>query len=236
MDIKKIIRNVHENDIVELEVNPINKESRTFITHSKANKYVVFDFLRENIKGAESKITYYYLNNYDNINVPTVLLNNTSPDLPTCINLGYDSLNCAMLSFKTMFFPKAFKENHYLFSFYHELAHTSFYQRSMNTDLKDRPSKELHSDFFGLYFTLKNIQESEIDDVLDSYIKIRKSKIYSPKKDYHYKKSKKMGELFRIYYKQMDFNKSYEEVDKLAYSFVKALNKKKEKIETYFIF
>lgn len=159
----------------------------------------------------------------------TMVSDNTDDDV--FINMGFSKINNLFLYFKTYFFAKEFKDNYKKFIFYHELAHTSSYQRGDKRELKEVFDREAHSDFFALYFVLKDLNLEQSVIILDRYKYFRYSDIHSPNSLYSKNYSMEIYKFFLKNHEKIEYKDSYQNVDKKSNDFVVNIKSAKEVLD-----
>lgn len=209
--------------------NPLNSHAKTFIfSVENKNDKQRYDIYKNIENQVDNNINFkMYLRSFVKyIKEPTTLVNSEKKD-PMAINIGFSKFHKLSFSLFSLFFSKIFKEYFNYFVFYHEIGHTSLHQKINNTEnkydeIKINYFKEVHSDFFALFCTLRKLTKKERVDFLNSYLKLRKSKTLSPNELYSKEYSFCLYEYFLE--KENFKNMSFQEIDDKAYQFVKNLN------------
>lgn len=252
MTAEKTIKQIEKEDVV-LYKNPINPESKTFIFKSDSNRENVVKKIKESLSEGNFKDNFMfsmYIKSFvHNVDHPVSMVNQYFKD-PCAIHLDFSGFNKFSFNLSTYFYPPAFKDNFLEFCFYHELGHTSKYQRNLEREESEdfAKFKELHSDFFSVYCTLRDMKnkpsnekykyktaDKPFEDFLTSYLKLRSSNIFSPKDSYSIEYSEFLHFIFTRYFHDIDFELSYKEVDIIAYNFALEVESKSFKdAEEYF--
>jgi hypothetical protein len=229
------IKNVlNKFEVTLLEENPINKESKTILMHSKSSKKNVKKFIEIHLKD-QVDFKNILLSNLKYFKKPFTISNEISEER-AIINLGFSNYEYFQTKYEFLFYPKSFKNNFNDFCFYHELAHTSKYQRSAKNALQNSLDLEAHSDFFGIYFILSDLIDNSQDQFyfLKGHNYLRNNSKLSPKNIYSYEYSNIIDEVFYLNLENIDFSISYEKVDYYAFNFITLLKKDKAKALEYF--
>ena len=214
---------LNKKGILLLKENPINSDSITMVLHSRSSFEELEFFLKKNfVNDFIFRIT--VLNGYERLNCPSVIVDSSNYNTPVCINLGFDVLNEFTFKFSFFFYPSTFKRKFNIFTFFHELGHTSKYQRKVGKCLSSIHEREAHSDFFGLYFVLSKFKTvTEKLSFLEGYFKMRKNKYISPKNVYSSFYYDKIASFFLINMENIDFNLDYKIIDTFSFEYISAI-------------